>query len=271
MSLADKIKVAVERYRLLFELYDEVVVSISGGKDSTCILELGRMAAAAAGRRVQAAFWDQEIQYPETVAYLARLQSAGAIDLTWYCVPIRSGNAWDTADPHWYPWAPEAREVWARAVPAGANTVGPVGYRPQTVEERLSLGEKIHHIAHARLPRTYCETLGRRTEESPVRKAMGKAIGWHQAPNLAKRRYAAKAYPILEWTTREVWQFIRDYELDWNRAYLRMWQGGLSAHQSRIGQWFGEEPSIALHLMRKLAPEPPCARVRGCTSNPSRR
>ena len=255
--IADRIATAVERFHTLFDLYDHVVVSISGGKDSTCIMETGAIAAREAGRVLDVEFWDEEVIYPETAAYIRRLVDAERSELRirWYCTPIKESNAWDPSKPHWYPWAPEAEALWVRPMPAEGIQDGKRGYRPLSAGQRLSLQDKLHFVGRAHLPETYCEVIGRRIQESPARRTIAAKLGWLQPAVAKARRFSAIASPIIEWHLADVWSAIRDMNWDWNRAYYRMYQAGLHPGKSRVGPWFGEEPSVDLHLKRKLAPE----------------
>ena len=259
----DLIESAVDRYLTLFDTYDHVTVAFSGGKDSTCIMETGAIAAARAGKILDVEFFDEEVIFPETVAYMERLRQRTDINVRWICVPIVEGNAWSREHPYWHPWAPEDEPLWVRPMPDEPVTEI-IGYDPAEPEGRLSLEFLKHYVAKARLPRTSVDAIGRRAAESPARRSMAKRMGWLQPPD--GRRYAATASPIIDWSNHDVWRVIIEKGWDWNRAYLRMYQAGVPMVGLRIGPLFGEEPSGNLHAMRKAMPAVwplACRRVHG--------
>ena len=63
----DVFTAARERLRHVFSNYDKVVVSYSGGKDSTCCLELAIQVARDLGKLpLDVMFFDEEVLLPET-------------------------------------------------------------------------------------------------------------------------------------------------------------------------------------------------------------
>ena len=246
--LDDLIERSIDRFNQLFDIYDRVSVSFSGGKDSTCLLEVGTLAAARRGIKLTVSFFDEEVIFPETVAYCERVRVRPEIDFHWYCIPIKESNAWSQAEPHWYPWAPEARAKWIRPIPPFA-----ISELKPPPKGRPSIEYLSHHLAALDLPRTWVDVIGRRLAESPARRSMAQRLGWLQPPH--DRRYCGIASPIIDWSNEDVWKVIKERGWDWNRAYLRLYQAGTGRPQLRIGPLFGEEPSINLHRVRKVAPE----------------
>lgn len=247
----DLIALTVERFHQLFDSYENVWVSWSGGKDSTCVMECGAIAARERGIPLTVNFYDEEVIPRGTVELAERLRQRDDLEFRWHCIPIVDNNAWEPDDPYWYPWAPEAELLWVRPMPEWAITSVP-GYDPD--QQRYSLEYLDHHIAKALLPAATVSCIGRRMAESPVRGAIGRKLGWLQ-PTKNNRRYAAIASPIIDWNNLDVWNAILERGWDWNRAYMRMWQSGHPWSKLRIGPLFGEEPSSNAHLIRMWAPE----------------
>ena len=188
-SLDDLISRAIDRFEQLFDAYDHVSVSFSGGKDSTCLLEVGTLAAARRGIKLTVSFFDEEVIFPETVDYCNRVRIRPELDFRWHCVPIKESNAWSQENPHWYPWAPEARSKWIRPIPPFAITK----LKPPP-KGRPSLEYLKHHMAVLDLPRTWVDVIGRRLAESPARRSMAQRLGWLQPPH--DRRYCGIASTV---------------------------------------------------------------------------
>src|SRR5580693_8705632 len=63
---------ARERIGFVYDHCDDVIVSMSGGKDSTVLFELTRVIAAERGRLPLKVFWiDQEAEWKATETYMA--------------------------------------------------------------------------------------------------------------------------------------------------------------------------------------------------------
>ena len=117
------LELARERLRFVFERFDFITVGFSGGKDSTCCLNLAIEVAQDTKRLPLHVYtFDEEAIPPETVEYMARVGARPDVKLDWYCVPIQHRNACSTRELYWYPWQPELRERWVRELPAQAIT-----------------------------------------------------------------------------------------------------------------------------------------------------
>jgi predicted phosphoadenosine phosphosulfate sulfurtransferase len=150
---------ALDRLRLCFDRFDKVVVSFSGGKDSTACVQLALQVAREAGRLPLDVYtFDEEAIPPETVDYMARVATNPDIRFHWYCLPVEHRNACSRTSPVWWPWAPEARSLWVRDLPPLAITEL-AGFRRQPIPEvsRLIWGPQFG---------TVCIVMGIRTQES---------------------------------------------------------------------------------------------------------
>ena len=115
---ADVFSAATERMRHVFDAYDKVVVSYSGGKDSTCCLEVTIEAAREAGTLpVDVLFCDEEVLYPETEEMVERTMERPEVNLKWVCAPVHYWDASSNEEPHWWTWDPAKRDVWVREPP----------------------------------------------------------------------------------------------------------------------------------------------------------
>jgi predicted phosphoadenosine phosphosulfate sulfurtransferase len=128
MKLTDKdvLESSRERIEEMYRRFDTVVVSFSGGKDSTTCLNLCLEEAEKLGKLPQKTyFYDEECIHPETIAYVERVRNDPRIDLRWMCLPIKHRNACSQAEPWWHPWDPAKRDLWVRELPEGAETTAP--------------------------------------------------------------------------------------------------------------------------------------------------
>ena len=67
---------AMVRLRFIFDNHDDVIVSMSGGKDSTVLFHMALMVARELGRLPLKVFWlDQEAEWQATVDYMEKIMA----------------------------------------------------------------------------------------------------------------------------------------------------------------------------------------------------
>lgn len=244
-------EMALARCRAAFDLYDRVVVSFSGGKDSTATMQVALTVAREKNRLPLDVFtFDEEAIPPETVEYMSRVATNPEIRFHWYCLPIEHRNACSRKQPYWYCWAPEDRAVWVRDLPPQAITQPPRGFARQSATGTTPLiwGPQYGTVAIL---------MGIRTQESLTR-FRGIAVrrgfdafrtGYEDAP------WLAKVYPIYDWTLDDVWLAPERFGWDYNRAYDVMEQAGLTRTEARCSPPYGEQPIRRLWSYQTCWPE----------------
>jgi hypothetical protein len=125
----DVFTAAKERLRHVFAKYDRVVVSYSGGKDSTAVLKMALQAARELGRLpVDVLHFDEEVLLPETVDILLRTRERPEVRLTWVIGQVHYWDASSNEQPHWTTWDPAKKDVWVREPPPFAIDMGEMRY-----------------------------------------------------------------------------------------------------------------------------------------------
>lgn len=245
-SVLDK---AVERINTLFDRFDRVVVSFSGGKDSTVCLNLALLVARERGRLPLDVYtFDEEAIHPPTVEYLARVAASPEVRFRWYCVPVQHRNACSRRQPYWYPWAPEDRHLWVRQLPPGAITELPGFKRGMTMPECVPLVFDRRHGMVA-------DIRGIRAQESLRRlQVVTHRVedNWIAEP---RNGHSFACSPIYDWTTEDVWLATRHFGWDYNRTYDVFDKAGVTPHQQRVCPPYGEEPLGGLHQYAECWPD----------------
>jgi predicted phosphoadenosine phosphosulfate sulfurtransferase len=252
---------AKKRIADCYDTHDEVIVSFSGGKDSTVLLNLAAEVAAETGRLpLRVWCFDEEAVPYSFEEYVRRLTERADLDLSWFCLPIEHRNACHPDHPAWWPWAPEARDLWCRALPPEAisEEQSPPDWWPIVAPEARPSIPVASSVYAATRPGTVAMLLGLRAQESLRRRGI---ILSHSGPDAYMTRRTADgaknlvmAYPIYDWTSEDVWTGIATRGWDYCAYYDHMEMLGVGRDTQRLGPPFGEEPLIRLWTYRELDP-----------------
>lgn len=91
-----------ERFDYIFENFDNYLFSVSGGKDSSVMLQLAARKAKELGKKISVLYVDFEAQYKNTIEHLNELID-GVSDVLdnwyWIALPISLRNAVSVIQP----------------------------------------------------------------------------------------------------------------------------------------------------------------------------
>lgn len=256
----DVLTAAKERISWTFDTFDRVYVSFSAGKDSTVMLHLVMDEAIKRQRKVGVLLVDLEGQYRLTIEHATSCYEMYAehIEPYWVTLPIALRNAVSVYEPKWLCWEPGKEDAWIRPFPAIAindHAFFPFFRQGMEFEEFVpAFGEW-----YAQGQSTAC-FVGIRSDESLNRY---RTIASGRKGMIADRRWTsivtehvANVYPIYDWRTEDVWTYHGKHrEKPYNRLYDLMGMAGLSIHQARICQPYGDDQRRGLWLFHVIEPE----------------
>jgi len=273
---------AVERIGYTFDHFEEVCVSFSGGKDSTVMLHLVMEEAIRRNRKVSLLFIDLEAQYRYTIDHVRACYDKYQEHITpyWICLPISLRNAVSVFEPKWICWDKDVEEKWVRTPPPIAITdekYFPFFYKGIEFEDFVpKFAEWLSQHSHTGdgLGKLTCQMVGIRCDESLNRY---RTIAKANKKTFQEKRWTTwmggacySGYPIYDWSTQDIWVYHGIYKaMPYNKLYDRMYQAGLSIHQSRICQPYGDDQRKGLWLYHIIEPETwgkVVARVNGANS-----
>lgn len=265
---------ARERIRYVFDNFEKVYISFSGGKDSSVMTHLVMAEAIARGKTVGVLIIDMEAQYKHTIEHISQMVEMyrDNIDLHWVCLPINLRNAVTNYEPQWQCWQPDKQEVWIRHPPKCAVT-DPQKYDFFVPGMEFEEFVPLWGLWYAQ----GCLTagfIGIRADESlnrfrTVAVFDKKMHGGHRwTTNIDEQLY--NIYPIYDWRTQDIWRFHGKYpELPHNKIYDLMNQAGVPLSQQRLCQPYGDDQRRGLWLYHILEPDTwfkLIARVNGANS-----
>lgn len=98
---------AMERFEIVLNSFDNYYVSVSGGKDSSIMLQLMAKKAREIGKRFSVLYIDLEAQYKSTIDHVNELIDCTADvveDWYWVAMPLSLRNAVSAIQPKWICW-----------------------------------------------------------------------------------------------------------------------------------------------------------------------
>ncbi len=271
----DVLTAARQRISAVFDSYSRIYVSFSAGKDSTVLLHLVGEEARRRGRIFGLLLIDLEAQYALTMQHaesMFRLY-ADVIEPYWLAVPLRLRNAVSMLEPRWTCWNQNAKALWVRHPPTLAITADTASTRLPFYQPTPEFEELVDqfHVWYGQGESAAC-FVGIRAQESLNRwravtsGRVARAHGWSWS---TEKTGGANVYPIYDWRTEDLWTFHARTGLPHNTLYDRMHQAGLTPHQMRICQPYGDDQRKGLWLYHVLEPETwarVVARVSGANS-----
>ena len=244
---------ALERIEYLYNNYDKVVVSFSGGKDSTAVLNATLKVAKKLNKLpLEVVFFDEEAIHPPTIEYVKRTYDLEEIDLKWYCLEFKHRNACSNEEPFWYTWDKEKKDKWVRDLPKEAITEHKKFKKGMTFQE-------FSPYLYDRKEGKVAMLTGIRTEESLRRYQViaRKKNDAYINSKAEKGQNQYRAFPVYDWSSKDVWLAVHKFGWDYNKTYDIFNQTKLHNKflTQRVCPPFGEEPLRGLWVYAECFPE----------------
>lgn len=245
----DVLTAARARISAVFDAFERIVVSVSGGKDSTVLRHLSIVEAQRRGRGLELFFLDQEAEYQSTNDLIADWMHDPRITPAWYQVPTIMTNATSHTDYWLQSWEPGVE--WLRPKDPVAIHTLEGDYSPRFYGF-FDWRERQESLRTAYL-------IGLRSRESFNRfRAVTKRRGfgkWAWSTATANPK-VFRVYPIYDWTFGDVWKYIVDQQLPYNRHYDRMYaKYGANASKMRVSNLIHEKSFRCLADLQEFEPE----------------
>ncbi len=254
-----------DRFDYLFQEFENIYVSFSGGKDSGLLLNLlmDYKRAHYPHRVIGLFHQDFEAQYTVTTEYVTRTFERLLPEVApyWVCLPMATRTALSSYEMFWYPWDDRHPELWVRPMPNYPYVINmerPFNhYRYRMHQEDLAKQFGRFYKEQQGGGKTVC-LLGMRASESLQRYSafLNKKYGYKGECWISKQfKDVWCASPLYDWTNSDVWVANARFGYDYNRLYDLYYQAGLKIDQMRVASPFNDYSKDALNLYRVIDPE----------------
>ncbi len=255
-----------ERLKYIFDEFDNVYVSFSGGKDSGLLLNLVLefQKKYAPDKKIGVFHQDFEAQYTVTTEYIERTfqKIEREVEPYWVCLPMATRTALSSYEMFWYPWDDKKQDLWVRPMPKHKyvinlenNPMTNYKYRMHQEDLAKQFG-RWYKKSHGN-KKTVC-LLGIRADESLQRYSgfLNRKYGYKGECWISKQfKDVWCASPLYDWSAADVWHANYKFNYDYNRLYDLYYKAGLSVSQMRVASPFNDYSKDSLNLYRVIDPQ----------------
>lgn len=244
---------ALERIRFVFDNCDDVIVSMSGGKDSTVVFQLALMVAKERNRLPLKVFWlDQEAEWQATDKYMSYIMNRKDVKPYWFQIPFDFTNSLSFENNFLRVWDESMKDKWIRPQNDISIKVNP------TDKNRF-------HDLMEQLP-SYCDCsdkkhvgvlVGMRVNENTVRrmticysKSQYKGITWCRK-NIKNTRVF---YPIYDFSDTDIWTAIARNKWKYNTIYDTFYRYGIKGKDMRVSALIHETAWHSIERLQECEP-----------------
>ena len=207
--LKNVLEAARERIAYLFDHFDNISVSISGGKDSSVLFHLTHTEAVRRNRTIDVVFIDQEAEYASTIDIIRYTSKLPNVRMRWYQVPFLMTNSTSYSEDYLKCWdGGEIRPKEPTAIKEGFD-------ENHTWETLLTALERSYTTQYASL-------LGLRSSESLNRyRAVVKNPAYEDVKWSSKtaNKLLTNFYPLYDWEFDDIWRFVYEEGIPYNKIY----------------------------------------------------
>lgn len=257
---------SLDRIRFIYDNCDEVVVNMSGGKDSTVVFNLALIVAKERGKLPLKVFWlDQEAEWQHTVDYMDSIMRRPDVEPLWFQIPFDFTNSLSTTTNFLRSWDEKAEKLWIHKK------------SDISIKENPTDSERFHDLMSTLVSATVdsddiAVLTGMRADESLARRfsvsgknAQFKGINWCGAKHGNRRNF----WPIWDWSFQDIWTAIAKNGWEYNGIYDLMYIKGVPTAKMRVSALIHETAWRSMGDLQEFEPKTYnrfCARIAGASS-----
>lgn len=254
----------MERLEIMFGNFNHIYFSVSGGKDSSVMVQLANIVAKKMNKKFDVLYIDLEAQYRNTIQHIQELKKLPQIrDFYHITLPIALRNAVSVLQPKWICWEEESKHLWVRQMPEDSINIKNCPFSWFKKGEEFE--EFIIQFA-SWYQKKYRENIacgiGIRTDESLNRfrtiafqnkKQTFEQYHWTTKLKVNEKHIDVyNFYPIYDWTVEDIWGAVSQLDLKFNYVYELMYKNGVSIYEQRLCQPYGDDQRNGLNQYKAL-------------------
>ena len=258
------LEATMERLEIIFNEFENIYFSVSGGKDSSVMVQLANMVAKKMNRKFDVLYIDFEAQYKRTIEHINDLKTLSQIrDFYHIALPMALRNAVSILQPKWICWEEENKDLWVRDLPKDSINIHNCPF------EWFRKGEEFEDFIiqfsdwyQKKYNTKVACGVGIRTDESMNRfrtialqdkKIMYKDYNWTTKLKMGERYINVyNFYPIYDWRVEDIWGAVSKLDLKFNYIYELMYKNGMSIYEQRLCQPYGDDQRNGLNQFKAL-------------------
>lgn len=240
-----------KRIEWIFDNYKSIIVSVSGGKDSSVCFHLIHTEAEKRKTKFYCFFLDQEVEYQSSIdiIYDEMTRSKYVIPL-WYQIPLKMRNATTINEHSLYlnAWYENERHLWMRKK---------VNFSIKENKTNVNRFYPFLRWHGKQWDKNSCFVVGLRSEESLYRyRALTKypAVDnkFWTSKNIGSD--AINIYPVYDWTFEDIFKFIYENKIKYNKVYDFMHTKKFSINEMRVSNLIHIQAFKCLTCLHEFEP-----------------
>lgn len=251
---------ARKRISYIFDEFENIIVSISGGKDSTVMAHLALVEAHKRGRKIGLFFLDEEVMYKATIEQVEYLMSLYPENTTrfWLQIPFNLTNSSSLEQGQVNCWDIKDKPRWMHKRSKNNICVQPWSHETKVADKNKGFGYYDVISNFELMTKNTAHLVGLRADESLNRyRAMVKNPGYKDIYWSTKRNnngnYAF--YPLYDWSFNDIWKYIGETGIRYHKYYDFCFLKGVPAHAMRVSSLTHEKSFKSIADLPEFEPD----------------
>ena len=244
------VEAAKERIAYIFDNFENIVVSISGGKDSTVLCYLALQEAVKRNRKIGIFYLDEEVVYKATieqVEYLMSLYPENTIRY-WLQIPFNLTNSTSFVDSQVSCWDQKEKKNWMHKRSEKNVLVRTWSHETHVADKTKGFGfYDVFYNFELSFENT-AFLVGLRAEESLNRY---RTIYW----STKRKGTNFTFYPLYDWSFSDIWKFIGENNLKYHKYYDFCFLKGKHMNEMRVSSLTHEKSFKSIQDLPEFEPD----------------